>query len=74
MDYTRLGRSGLSASRLVLGTGGASRGTSGHFRRRARAAPGDRGGLREKLCADLGELFPAPGLDGGRPAPEAYAW
>ncbi|QKW32917.1 aldo/keto reductase [Actinomadura sp. NAK00032] len=30
--------------------------------------------LDEGVLARLDELFPAPGLNGGKPAPEAYAW
>lgn len=30
--------------------------------------------LDEKVLARLDELFPAPGPNGAKPAPEAYAW
>jgi aryl-alcohol dehydrogenase-like predicted oxidoreductase len=47
VEYTHLGRSGLSVSRLVLGA---------------------------MNFGPLDELFPPPGANGAKSAPEAYAW
>jgi aryl-alcohol dehydrogenase-like predicted oxidoreductase len=71
MDYTHLGRSGLTVSRLCLGTmnfGWVTDATEAHATMNAALRALDIR-LDEKALARLDEIFP-----GHQPAPEDYAW
>jgi aryl-alcohol dehydrogenase-like predicted oxidoreductase len=66
MEYVHLGRSGLSVSRLCLGTMNFGPRTVGQLDAAQRAVTLS---LGDDVLKRLDELFP-----GYRPAPEHYAW
>ena len=82
MEYTLLGRSDLSVSRLCLGTMNfgpeMSEAASHSIMDRAHEHGSSLGAtgiiLGTEALTKLDELFPPPGPNGAKPARETYAW
>jgi aryl-alcohol dehydrogenase-like predicted oxidoreductase len=71
VEYTRLGRSGLSASRLILGTMNFGPETSEEDSHTIMDRALEHG---INFFDTANDLFPPPAPNGAKPAPEAYAW